>query len=278
MQDRQAYISRWLTVWVALVAVVILVVVAFLIFISSALANINGNLAVANSAVTGAGGHTKTLPSQVAGINHSLGGIDTALKPITGQADQIVSNLTSIEGSLRATDGSLKSTSPMLQHISSNLLNTTASTSHIAGTLAQTAPTLGQTASTLGGITSTLGGVSSSLVNTSAILKSVLGLAGQINTTLVSANLPAGMCNAPETNSTFVPPAGSTAPAGFGCDAGQLGVQNIHQRVAIANSVLAPAQTDLTNITSGLVSVNGHLTRICNSALLKLVGGNATCP
>lgn len=282
MEDRRAYLSRWLSVWVALSAVVVLVVVVYLIFISNSLASINSGLQVARNAVTGAGGHTQTLPRQIAGINTSLGGIDTALKPIRGDAGQIVNNLTSIENSLKATDGSLASTSPMLQTISSSLVDTSGLATNIAGNLNQTAPTLAQTSSTLGGITSTLGGVSSSLVNTSGVLVSVLGLAGRINGTLIAANVPAGNCNAPETNSTFFPPPGSTAPGGFGCDVAQLGVQNIHQRVSIANSVLAPAQVDLTNITAGLQSVNGHLTNICNSKLLqaaaKAGSATATCP
>lgn len=198
------YFSRWLKVWIALLTVVTLVVVVYLIAITDSLASINGNLGVADRAVTGAGGHTKTLPDQVQGINASLGGIDPALKPIAGQADQIIGALGSIDNKLKATDGSLKDTSASLQ------------------------------------------ATSSQLADTSSVLQAVLGQAGNIEGTLAAADRPAGDC--------------STT-----CSPDQLGVQNIHQRVAIANGVLAPAQADAGNILAGLVDVNKHLTSICRS-------------
>ncbi len=111
------FLKRWLVVWVVLLAVVTLVVVVFLVTITNSLASINGNLAVADRAVTGAGGDTKTLPDQVDQVNGSLGGIDPALKPIPGQADQIIASLVSIDGKLRRTDGSLKDTSGVLKTV-----------------------------------------------------------------------------------------------------------------------------------------------------------------
>jgi hypothetical protein len=288
LADTQSYISRWLTVWVALSAVVILVVVVYLVFISNALSSINSGLAVAQRAVAGAGGHTKTLPSQIQGINTSLGGIDQALRPIPAQGNQIATNLTSIEGNLTSIDGSLKNTSPMLSQVggalvgvSGSLVSTTGMLNNTAGSLVSTTGLLNNTSGLLQGITSNLNGVSSSLVDTSGVLTAVLGTAGQINATLVDANFPNGWCNAPETNSTYMPPAGAP-PGKFSCDPTQLGVQNIHQRVAIANGVLAPAQTDLTNIIGGLTSVNGHLLSICDSTVIQLVtaphGGTPKCP
>lgn len=291
LADTQTYISRWLTVWVALITVVILVVVVYLIFISNALVSINSGLAVAQKAVLGAGGHTKTLPSQIQGINSSLGGIDQALKPIPAQGNQISSNLTSIEGHLTNIDGSLKSTSPMLSQVagtltgvSGSLVDTSGMLGNVAGSLVDTTGLLGNTSNLLVGITNNLNGVSSSLVNTSGVLKNVLGTAGQINSTLIAANAPFGNCNAPETNSTFIPPAGNTpVGTGFGCAFNQLGVQNIHQRVAIADSVLAPAQGDLVNIVGGLQLVNGHLVSVCNASLIQFLanlkgGGTPGCP
>lgn len=289
MADTQSYISRWLTVWVALIAVVILVVVVYLVFISNALSSINSGLAVAQRAVAGAGGHTKTLPGQIQGINSSLAGIDQALRPIPAQGNQIAANLTDIEGSLINIDGSLKSTSPMLVQVggalvgvSGSLVSTTGMLNNTAGSLVSTTGLLNNTSGLLQGITSNLNGVSSSLVDTSGVLRTVLGTAGQINGTLIDANFPNGWCaNAPETNSTYVPPPGA-APGNFSCDPTQLGVQNIHQRVAIADSVLAPAQTDLTNIIGGLTSVNGHLISVCNSTVIQaataLHGGTPKCP
>jgi len=201
--DQSRFIARWLKVWVALIAIVIVVVVFYLIFITNSLASINGNLAVANRAVTGAGGHTKTLPDQVQSVNGSLGGIDPALKPIPAQADAIIGALTSIDGKLKTVDGSLKDTS-------GSLVNT-----------------------------------ESSLTGTSGVLQTVLGQVNGIRGTLVSADQANGPC-------------GATS-----CGADQLGVQNIHQRVAIINNVLNPAEGDANNILKGLVSVNGHLKSIC---------------
>jgi len=280
LADTQAYISRWLTVWVALISVVTLVVVVYLIFISNSLASINSGLSVAQRAVTGAGGHTKTLPSQIKGINGSLVAIDSALQPIPGQGNQIISNLTSIEGKLTNIDGSLKSTSPMLTQVAGTLTGTSSTLGNTSSSLVNTSGLLGSTSSQLGTITSNLNGISSSLVDTSGVLKNVLGTANQINGTLIAANAPFGNCNAPETNSTFQPPANSGIPGSFGCQFNQLGVQNIHQRVAIANNVLSPAQGDLVNIVGGLVSVNGHLTSVCKSGAIQTLGstkGGVSC-
>jgi hypothetical protein len=209
VDDQSRFIARWLKVWVALIAIVIVVVVFYLIFITNSLASINGNLAVANRAVTGAGGHTKTLPDQVQSVNSSLGGIDPALKPIPGQADAIIGALTSIDGKLHTVDASLKDTS-------ASLINT-----------------------------------ESSLTGTSGVLQTVLGQVGGIRDTLVDADQAQGPC---ESNS---------------CNPAKHGVQNIHQRVAIINNVLDPAEKDAGNILKGLINVNGHLASICsNPAIL----------
>ncbi len=113
--DQAQFLSRWLKVWVTLLTVVTLVVVVYLIAITNSLASINGNLAVANDAVTGAGGDVLTLPDQVERVNGSLGGIDPALKNIPAQADTIIASLTSINSKLTATDSSLKDTSGVLR-------------------------------------------------------------------------------------------------------------------------------------------------------------------
>ena len=115
--DTATFLSRWLKVWVILLTVVVLVVVGYLIVITNSLANINGNLATANAAVSGAGGNVTSLPDQVNRINGSLSGIDPALKPIPGQANDIIAALTSIRGKLTDIDASLKSTDPILKTI-----------------------------------------------------------------------------------------------------------------------------------------------------------------
>ena len=112
--DQATFLSRWLKVWVILLTVVVLVVVGYLIVITSSLASINGNLATAQRAVVGAGGNVVTLPNQVDRINGALAGIDPALKPIPGQADEIIAALTSINSKLTNVDSSLKDTSAVL--------------------------------------------------------------------------------------------------------------------------------------------------------------------
>jgi uncharacterized protein YoxC len=115
--DQTTFLSRWLKVWVILLTVVVLVVVAYLIIITNSLASINGNLATADRAVTGAGGNVVTLPNQVDRINGALQGIDPALKPIPAQVNDINAALTSINDKLTTVDSSLKDTSGILQNI-----------------------------------------------------------------------------------------------------------------------------------------------------------------
>lgn len=112
--DQATFLSRWLKVWVLLLTVVTLVVVVYLIIITNSLADINGNLAVADRAVTGAGGNVVTLPNQVDRINGALSEIDPALKPIPAQANDIIAALSSINDKLTSTDSSLKDTSSIL--------------------------------------------------------------------------------------------------------------------------------------------------------------------
>jgi len=102
---------------VALLAIVTLVVVVFLVTITNSLASINASLAVADEAVTGAGGDVRTLPEEVETVNNSLGGIDPNLKPIPGQADAIIASLTSINDKLTTTDNSLKDSSGTLRTV-----------------------------------------------------------------------------------------------------------------------------------------------------------------
>ncbi|HEV2809102.1 MAG TPA: hypothetical protein VGV93_01725 [Acidimicrobiales bacterium] len=235
--DQSRFVARWLKVWVALLAVVTLVVVVYLIAITNSLASINGNLATADDAVTGAGGDVRTLPDQVESVNASLGGIDPALQPITGQADAIVSNLTSINGklvdvnsSLIDTDGSLKDTNGMLVSIDRSLIDTT------------------------------------------GLLQSIKGLTADINGTLFSANEPNGPCGGDREPGTI-----NTADQNCAFPEKD-GVQNIHQRVAIANGDLAPALADANSIVASLgnadAGVVGSLQGICDSLV---AGGVLGC-
>jgi len=111
-----AFVSKWIPIWAGLLTIVTLVVVVFLITISNSLAAINGDLAVADEAVTGAGGDVPTLPSEVQTVTGHLENIDTDVKPIAGMADQIIGSLRSIDGKLTSVDASLKDTGPTLKN------------------------------------------------------------------------------------------------------------------------------------------------------------------
>ena len=115
--DSSQFLKKWITVWVALLAIVTLVVVVFLVTITNSLASINGSLAVADDAVSGAGGDVVSLPSAVDTVNASLGGIDPNLKPIPGQADAIIGSLRSINDKLTNVDRSLVDTSAVLSTV-----------------------------------------------------------------------------------------------------------------------------------------------------------------
>src|SRR4051812_14966725 len=80
--DHATYIRRWLNTWIALGVVVLLVVAAYLLFISNALVSINDNLAAASTAVAGAEGNTKTLPGQLRAVNQNLTQVQAALHDI----------------------------------------------------------------------------------------------------------------------------------------------------------------------------------------------------
>ena len=229
--DQSRFIARWLKVWVALLAVVTLVVVVYLIAITNSLASINGNLATADDAVTGAGGDVKTLPDQVETVNASLGGIDPALQPIPGQADAIISNLTSINGKLVDVNASLIDTDASLKDTNAKLVD-----------------------------------IDSSLVDTTGLVGNILGETTAINNELISANQPNGPC----WNETVPPP---VTIGGQGCDASKDGVQNIHQRVSLANGDLTPALGDTNSIVASLGSDNGGVVGSLKSICDSLVAG-----
>ncbi|MDQ4132303.1 MAG: hypothetical protein M3179_03660 [Actinomycetota bacterium] len=109
-----AFVSKWIPIWAGLLTVVTLVVVVFLITISNSLAAINGDLAVADEAVTGAGGDVPTLPGEVETVTGHLTNIDEDVKPIQTMTDQIIGSLRSIDGKLANVDASLKDTGPIL--------------------------------------------------------------------------------------------------------------------------------------------------------------------
>jgi hypothetical protein len=216
-------LTRWMWTWVVIGIIVTLVVVGFLTGIVSALESIDDALFTADRAVSGAGGDVQPLPTHIENVNGTLGGIDTALKPVPAQADQIIERLSTIRGSLTSVDSSLKDTSGTLVGTSNSLVDTSSSLVNTSGMLVN---------------------ISGSLVDTSNVLVTVKDQAVAIEATLEDAQNP------PD----------------------KLGAQNIWERVAVANGILAPAQGDAGNILGGLKNVNGSLSSIC-----RKLGGGRTC-
>ena len=112
--DVGAFVSTWIKIWAAVLAVVTLVAVIYLIAITQTLASINGHLATAKNAVVDVGGETKTLPRQVENVNNSLKDIDDDVRPIHANTVKIRDSLRSIQGKLVNVDSSLVNTSSVL--------------------------------------------------------------------------------------------------------------------------------------------------------------------
>ncbi|MDQ3574572.1 MAG: hypothetical protein M3404_06575 [Actinomycetota bacterium] len=115
--DLGGFVSKWIKIWAALLAVVTIVVVIYLIAITQTLASINGNLATAQNAVVDVGGETKTLPRQVDSVNGSLAGIDEDVRPVQVNTQKIRGSLASIQGKLANVDRSLVDSSGVLRSV-----------------------------------------------------------------------------------------------------------------------------------------------------------------
>jgi prophage DNA circulation protein len=228
-----ASLSRWLWTWIIIAILVVIVVIGFLLGIVGALVSIDNNLGVTTDAVTGVGGDVRTLPRQIQDVNESLGNIDTAVKPVAGQADQIAAGLTSIRNSLQGIDGSLKSTSGSLADTSGSLVGT-------AGTVGGISTALVTTAGATGNIATSLATISASLRDTSSVLNQVEDRAGAIRVVLEDTQSPRD----------------------------DLGTEDIIRRVAITNDILKGVLADTGDILKELKSVNDHLNSICEALLI----------
>lgn len=136
--------TGWMWTWVIIGILVVLVVIAFLLGIVSALTSIDDALAEADAAVASIEGDVEgqpdpqaleeagiepindpqPLPQNIENINSNLTAIDGELAAVPGQADDIIAALTEISGTLTNVDGSLAGTSGTLQGTDSSLVDT----------------------------------------------------------------------------------------------------------------------------------------------------------
>lgn len=183
-------------------------------------------------------------------ISNSLVGINTHLKSagadvsdvtgntktLPGQIDTVNSNLTAIDDALKSIPGQASEIQANLESVKGHGVSINRSLTNASGNLANTAKDLAATAPMLDEITSDLD-------DTSDILESVLGSTSKIKKNLI-------------------------AVAGDGPS----GAVRINNTVAAINQGLVPTEAGLSNILTGLGSINGHLVSACNSVLLSTLG------
>ena len=178
----------------------------------------------------------------------------------------VVGYLIVITNSLASINGNLATADAAVAGAGQNVTTLPDQVNRINGSLSGIDPALkpipGQANDIIASLTSIRGhlvSVDSSLKDTESVLVNVLGTANSISGVLIDAD------------------ANGSCGGGTPCGPDQLGVQNIHQRVDNANLILQPALDDTTAILGGLVSVNGHLTSICNASVIKLLTGPTSC-
>lgn len=192
------------------------------------------------------------ITSALSSINGGLKRANTAVTGAGGNVVTLPDQISTANTNLAAIDKALKAIPDQADAISGAL-------GSIDSKLATIDPSLKDTSGMLVTINGSLVNTEGSLKNTSGMLVSVLGLARNIDTTLEAAENP-------DPNNPF-----------------GLGAHDIFERVAIANIPLNAAQNDTKNIVDqlsrlGAGSVVGHLTSICNSGVLQLLGGgNVPC-
>lgn len=167
---------------------------------------------------------------------------------VIGYLIGIVSALNSIDDNLAVAEEAVVGAGGNVQTLPDQVQQANQSLTGIDTALEPIPGQADQVIANLSSIASNLTTVDNSLKDTSGVLVSALGVARDIDATLESADEPFGPC------------------AADSCAANKDGVQNIHQRVAIANNVLTTAKGDTGNILAGLVEINDHLQSACQAA------------
>jgi len=232
---RSATDTRWTWIFGTILILVVVVVIAFLLGITSALSSINDALGTTDTTLEEVGDDAQPLPGFIKAINGNLTDIDKALKPVDNQAGQILASLTSIDRSAGRINASLGNTSSSLVDTSGSLVSTAGGLNTITGSLQGTSGSLIDT-------TNVLVRIRGSLRDTSGVLININSRTEAINAELRAAQRP---------NSA-------------GTEAIPLNVNSI-------NRPLAGVDIDATDINGGLTGVNRHLTSICRSPVISLL-------
>ena len=276
MSEAAPTFVRWLWIWITIGALVVVVVVGFLLGIVSSLESIDKGLFSADRDVHRIEGETKPLPTYIQNINGNLTQIDTALKPIRGQARQIQGALTSIQGSLTSVNRSLIDTSASLVDTSSRLGNITGLLVNTSGTLGTISSQLISTSGTLQIVSGSLVQTAASLVDTSNAVGNIRTQAGRIDTTLKNAQrIQSNGTNAIWRRVRFLN-GGVFRRAGNDQDSNDLiqggGIPTSTPSRSFPatpnTSGIRSVEADANQILQGLIQVNLHLNSICTAPIL----------
>lgn len=245
VEERLRYFRRWLRVWVALLVVATLTIVAYLIIIGLALDDVDDNVAIAERRVAAVRENVSILPGQINTINSHLAGIEVNLEGIPVRVERVNESLSSVDSSLVVTNRLLVDTDDIL---------------------VTTEDSLNSADGRLAAINSELVDTNGSLKDTESVLNSVRDLADEIEITLEDAESPPNDLDGLED----CPP--DSVPGSLCVGQVSAGAEGIYERVAVANSILAPAQRDTSNILNSLTEVNNHLKSICEGTVPQVLG------
>lgn len=248
---------RWLYIWIAIGIVIVLVVIGFLIPISSSLRSIDSGLDHTLPPVKGVRSDVDPLTADIDRVNGSLAQISTQLRPLHHQAHLVIGNLDTIDTSLTHSEGALSYTHRTLGHTNGELANTSSALKSTSGNLTDAEASLNTTSQRLADVAGTLATLSGTLHTT-------LSLSGAIEHTLVRAEVPRSQGTGAIWRRVRVLNGGSFDSHSRPNDKG-----------------LRAIDTTGGRITTALVDVNGHLQSICESVPLRTLsqlGGGSPTP